>query len=46
MKKAAEKVLGKVRTKKYSRMTNVLLDLCDENSRLKSIKNTSMENEQ
>ena len=40
MKKAAEKVLSKVRTKWNSWMTNELLDLCDEIRRLKSINNT------
>ena len=46
MIKVAEKVLGKVRTNKHSWMTNDLIDLCDEISRLQSIKNTSMENAQ
>ena len=46
MKKTAEKVLSKVRTKKYSWMTNELLDLCEERRILKSIKNTSTENAQ
>ena len=45
-KKPAEKVLGKVRTKKYSWMTNELLDLYDERRRLKSIKNISTDNAQ
>ena len=44
MKKAAEKILGKMRTKKHSWMTNELLDLYDERIRLKSIQNTLTEN--
>ena len=39
MKKIAEKVLGKVRTKKHYWMTNELLNLYDERRRLNSIKN-------
>ena len=45
MKKAAEKVLSKVRTKKHSWMTNEL-DSCDKRRKLKSIKKTSTENAQ
>ena len=46
LKISAEKVLGKVRTKKHSWMTNELLDLSDERRRLTSIKKTSTENAQ
>ena len=43
LKNAGEKVLGKVRYKKQSWMTDDILDRCDERRKLKSRKNSSPE---